>query len=1640
MRKTLLLLLTLALGILGTGNNDLFARPGYYKADPVLCNLGAKTDNSIFSANTIFSKFLKGIAVAPPTVTDCNPPILKDADGTCSANVSWNVPSSLDGSLAANFPQRTSNFDPNDNSKQIVGNAANFPVGSDTVVYRFANADGVTECRIPVTVQDVQPPVVTCGADVNDVLDMGVCYATGVNIVSPTVSDNCSPVASLKLTYSFTDADDNVVSGTILPSTALSTAFKFSVGNTPITWVVEDMSVDNQYTGPKTDTCIQTIIIADDQFPTLATAAANDTIMGNNAGVCGKTWGFVSPSFNDNCPTNTNLTWAVFQESGATAGYQVGEDLILEGADTNNNVDNFFFAVGVHYIVYTVTDPSGNTVGDMTMVTVIDNESPVITWNASISDFPTSNDGGDNCSAAVSVSKPSAQDNCNDNAGLTWNYTLYNAADTSVVTSGTGDVPVTTLVKGSYILVYKVTDLSMNVSDSSMKWFDVIDDEKPRFTSSLLPDFNLGNETSMVCYNDTLLSSPNVLDNCGSTVLTWSVSRGLTTVGSGVGSIPSFQFETGISTVVWTATDNSGNFITDTVIVTVSDTTLPTIDAGMDVTLYSGAADCSANLASHTINFNDNCAIDNVVSNTTEGVFAITGATTGDLSGDFTVGVHTIIFTATDVNGNVNYDTLVVNVLDTIEPGIRNFTNIIASADANCELVRSFNVLGDFALPTADNCTLDSIRYEIIENSIPAFDSTYSIADGSITYPFPKGNSKVYVTLIDASGNMSVDSFTVAVNDNTAPTTSGVDATQTFYLGPDCDSVLVPLSIDASNVADNCSNDAYLIANTTNDKTSGGVDATSYFTIGTTTVTWTITDEAGNSTTVSTDVTVLDTIAPTDAPNDTLIVQADMDSCSGRAKVFAPVSLDSCGISSVQYSINGATPVTGIKIDGPSFPIDTNIIQWFTTDNNNNTRVDTTVIIVIDTQNPTFDNANSYVISASATDCFKDTTFEFVPMDNCGSIVSSSYGIIHFTEAGDMDGDTIFGDGTKVRFEFPIGTPSIVSLTATDSRGNDTTVSFTVTVVDDIAPQFICPNDTTVFADSALCGKLITVAGDNSIMGAAIQENCGVDTITATYGAANNPFDPTLQRNFPVGSTPVTVMVTDNSGNTTTCSFVITVVDNAGPVVANFPNDTVVTTLPNECAREVYWIEPTAYDACDGNSFTVTKSAISGQDFEIGTTTVTYTFKDGSNNVTTKSFNITVVDIQKPVVDNIPDTLNVFVPAELCEATVSFSINAQDNCGAQQVFVIYSIQPGTSLAPGYYTNHITVKDSSNNQVDTSFVIHVIDSQAPKFTSNLNDIISCNDATVDYTVQATDNCPSSPITYTYSTVSGATFAEGTTPVTVTATDASGNTVSKTFNVTVINLTQANAGQNETFCSDEVVTVNGNGLASGETAKWTYNDGDGIFTTPNSPSTTVNANYPGTYDFKYTITKGACTTADMVTIVVNEAITNVSAGSDQRIKGTSAMLDASDLKNGQTGVWTSTTTTAQFANPNADKTEVVGLNGGENVMTWTVSVPGCESASASVVITSEFTIPTAFTPNGDGDNETFEIPALAGYPNATIEIFSPWGASVFSATGAEYAKKGWDGNFKGEELPTAAYYYVIDFNDGSSMKKGYVSIIR
>ncbi|RYY97219.1 MAG: T9SS type B sorting domain-containing protein [Chitinophagaceae bacterium] len=105
----------------------------------------------------------------------------------------------------------------------------------------------------------------------------------------------------------------------------------------------------------------------------------------------------------------------------------------------------------------------------------------------------------------------------------------------------------------------------------------------------------------------------------------------------------------------------------------------------------------------------------------------------------------------------------------------------------------------------------------------------------------------------------------------------------------------------------------------------------------------------------------------------------------------------------------------------------------------------------------------------------------------------------------------------------------------------------------------------------------------------------------------------------------------------------------------------------------------------------------------------------------------------------------------------------------------------------------------------------------------------------------------------------------------------------------------------------------------------------------------------------------------------------------------------------------------------------------------SLAGCGEVRDTVRIRvfRKVEVPNVFTPNGDGINDSWEIPALEAYRNFTLDIFNRWGQPVLRRRNDP---RSWTGELNGKALPTGTYYYVLYIADTGQRLSGPVDLIR
>lgn len=96
------------------------------------------------------------------------------------------------------------------------------------------------------------------------------------------------------------------------------------------------------------------------------------------------------------------------------------------------------------------------------------------------------------------------------------------------------------------------------------------------------------------------------------------------------------------------------------------------------------------------------------------------------------------------------------------------------------------------------------------------------------------------------------------------------------------------------------------------------------------------------------------------------------------------------------------------------------------------------------------------------------------------------------------------------------------------------------------------------------------------------------------------------------------------------------------------------------------------------------------------------------------------------------------------------------------------------------------------------------------------------------------------------------------------------------------------------------------------------------------------------------------------------------------------------------------------------------------------------SAAIFLDMGFRIPNAFTPNGDGTNDTWEIKLLSAYSQVIVKVFDANGRLVFESP--QGYPEPWDGTFGGSLLSMGTYYYMILLYPDEKPYTGYLTILR
>ncbi|MDO8281067.1 MAG: HYR domain-containing protein, partial [Thermodesulfovibrionia bacterium] len=325
------------------------------------------------------------------------------------------------------------------------------------------------------------------------------------------------------------------------------------------------------------------------------------------------------------------------------------------------------------------------------------------------------------------------------------------------------------------------------------------------------------------------------------------------------------------------------------------------------------------------------------------------------------------------------------------------------------------------------------------------------------------------------------------------------------------------------------------------------------FPLGATTVTWTVTDRSGNSNTATQIVTVLDTQNPTIATLAATSVNADAGVCTyASSQLTKPSAADNCSV------IVTASPA--------SLTLGSNTVTWTATDGSGNTATSTQTVTVVDIQMPTI-AVSTVLVSANAS-CSATGVDLGTPTttDNCSVAL-------------------VANDAPAI---FELGNTTVI-WTVTDGSGNTATANQTVTVVDDQNPTVETLADISLNADAGICSY-----ASSQLTAPTAADNCSVASVVVSPAS------------LALGSNLVTWTVTDGSGNVTTSTQNVTILDVINPVITCLENIDVYTDA-SSCGAIVSYALPVVTDNCNSNA---ASNLISNGSFESGFSN--WTINDGT--------------------------------------------------------------------------------------------------------------------------------------------------------------------------------------------------------------------------------------------------------------------------------------------------------------------------------------------------------------------------------------------------------------------------------------------
>jgi len=387
------------------------------------------------------------------------------------------------------------------------------------------------------------------------------------------------------------------------------------------------------------------------------------------------------------------------------------------------------------------------------------------------------------------------------------------------------------------------------------------------------------------------------------------------------------------------------------------------------------------------------------------------------------------------------------------------------------------------------------------------------------------------VSGFDLSGNPVSDtcSFTITVVDKQKPELAGGFPLDEYV---NCNAVPSPFPLTPDDFIDNCPGP--LTVDFMEMSTQGANPAVcNYYTYEITRI-WKVTDQSGNMRPFEQNIFVTDTTAPEFMVNDVLISCDMVDMAPGIIDTS-----DNCAAN--QYLTIISTDVSTQDPDMENCGHYTYIINrtWTVSDPCGNASTQLQVITVQDIEPPVIQCQDVIVeLDENGEVILSGNEVLIDVMDNCAADEFLTVSVI--TLSGPLTCENL---GT-----------SLQTIMVTDPCGNAAFCEVNVTVVDLLAPTILCPAPQTFYLTGGECFEFLG-AGNLPV----IDDNC---TATVMYS-------PSIEHGVPIGINIITATATDQSGNTASCNFEVTIVEYTPVTNVLACNDQVQVSLGPDCMADI---------------------------------------------------------------------------------------------------------------------------------------------------------------------------------------------------------------------------------------------------------------------------------------------------------------------------------------------------------------------------------------------------------------------------------------------------------------------------------------